>query len=99
MTAAHTSGPWAVLLNPMSSDSITAADCRICDMPGWDAEYVDEEIANARLIAAAPDLLEELDNCLDLLNTCFPDAAVDSCIGAAIIKARAAIAKATRGSA
>ena len=52
-------------------------------------------LSNAQLIAAAPELLEELNNCFDLLDTCFPCAAVDSCIGVAITKARAAIAKAT----
>lgn len=51
--------------------------------------------ANAHLIAAAPDLLAELENCSYLLNTCFPDAPVDSCVGEAIVKACAAIAKAT----
>ena len=51
--------------------------------------------ANARLIAAAPELLDELENCVDLLNIAFPDVPVNSCIGVALIKARAAIAKAT----
>lgn len=51
--------------------------------------------ANAKLIAAAPDLLGELENCADLLKTCFPDAPADSCIGGAIALANAAIAKAT----
>lgn len=46
-------------------------------------------------LPAAPELLDELENCVDLLATCFPDAPVDSCIGVGIIKARAAIAKAT----
>ena len=58
---------------------------------------VNEEacLANARLIAAAPDLHDELENCADLLNMTFPNAPVDSCIGVAIIKARAAITKVT----
>ena len=41
-----------------------------------------------------PELLEELENCRDLLKTAFPDAPVDSCIGVGIIKASAAIAAA-----
>lgn len=91
----HTPGPWVVLQNPMSHDCITSDDCRICDMPRWDDEYAEEETANARLIAAAPELLGELENCLDLLVTCFSDSPVDSCMGVAITKARAAIARAT----
>ena len=55
----------------------------------------EQRLANARLIAAAPDLLLELDNCLDLLVTCFPDSPDNSRIGVAVTKARAAIAKAT----
>ena len=54
---------------------------------------------NAILIAAVTDLLSELENCADLLRVCFPDAPVDSCIGVAIIKAEAAISKATKGKA
>jgi len=50
---------------------------------------------DARLIAAAPDLLDELENCADLLDMCFSNAPVDSCIGVALIKAKAAISKAT----
>ena len=43
---------------------------------------------------AVPELLEELENCRDLLKIAFPDAPVDSCIGVGIIKASAAIAAA-----
>ena len=49
--------------------------------------------ANARLIAAAPELLEALEECLDAIDLCTPDAPEplpNSIIG----KARAAIAKA-----
>jgi hypothetical protein len=56
-----------------------------------------DSMPNARLIASAPDLLKELENCLDLLVTCFSEAPADSCIGVAITKARAAIKKATEG--
>lgn len=57
-------------------------------------EYLED--AKAALDAAgAPDLLEELENCLDLLITCFPDAPIDSCIRITIAKAHTAIAKAT----
>ena len=55
-----TPGPWAVLVNPMGVDYVVGDDCTICAMPGWDAEYEDEERANARLISAAPDLYAAL---------------------------------------
>jgi hypothetical protein len=57
--AKHTQGPWAALMQ----DPPTIADrrgCRValsCVLPGQSAE---EQQANARLIAAAPDLLEAL---------------------------------------
>lgn len=41
------------------------------------------------------ELIGELQNCADLLVNFFPDAPIDSCIGVAITKARAVIAKAT----
>ena len=57
--AKHTPGPWAALMQ----DPPTIADrrgCRVatsCALPGQSAE---EQEANARLIAAAPDLLAAL---------------------------------------
>ena len=85
MTAQHTPGPWSVSIGDFADNG--------------DARYILEGIKtiglkDARLIAAAPDLLLELDNCLDLLVTCFPDSPDNSRIGVAITKARAAIAKA-----
>jgi hypothetical protein len=87
MTTKHTPGPWVVLQNPMGNDCITAEDCRICDMPGWDDDYADEEAANTRLIAAAPELLAALNALLDDVGR------ANSMLGA--VQARAAIAKAT----
>ena len=84
----HTPGPWVVLQNPMSHDCITSDDCRICDMPRWDDEYAEEETANARLIAAAPDLLEALQAIEKYMRADFDDMPMSG-------KARAAIAKAT----
>ena len=53
----HTPGPW--LIEPTdTSKAIVTDDCVICEMAPWDDEYQDELEANARLIAAAPDLLE-----------------------------------------
>ena len=89
----HTQGPWtqSKIVPTAVDDALNfIVDCRVID------DDIETAIANARLIAAAPDLLGELENCLDLLVTCFSDSPVDSCMGVAITKARAAIAKATR---
>ena len=48
-----------------------------------------------RLHALNAEVVAELENCVDVLAMCFPDAPVDSCIGAAIKNGNAAIAKAT----
>ena len=37
------------------------------------------------------EVLDELENCMDLLNLAFPSAPIDSCIGAAITKAHAVL--------
>jgi hypothetical protein len=51
--------------------------------------------ANARLIAAAPDLLEALEFMLSVFNETYPDVADDEEDREAWAKARAAIKKAT----
>ena len=65
----HTKGPWALLLphdlwvgRPIDDWAITVDDhdTWICTGPTWDAEHSEESAANARLISAAPDLLEAL---------------------------------------
>lgn len=85
-----TPGPWAVLYNPMGVDYVVGDDCTICSMPGWDADYEDEELANARLISAAPDLYEALKELIDM------DVAYQrgQKVSDAVDKARAALAKA-----
>ena len=93
--SAHTPGPWTVGKKYASdihqtNGNLLIARVMLCNID------LSESFANARLIAATPELLEELNNCFDLLNTCFPDAPVDSCIGVAIIKARAALDKAVQ---
>ena len=106
MSAGHTPGPWE-----MDCKTRPTEVCIVHGLPPhgdegqkwayirgaigyWEADE-NENLANARLIAAAPELLNELENCLDLLNLTFPDVPVDSRIGVAIAKARAAIDKAT----
>lgn len=56
----HTSGPWkledgAIRAKAREGGSVTVAHVR-----GWDRMWEDEEKANGRLIAAAPDLLAAL---------------------------------------
>lgn len=68
METKHTPGPWKVKDVPGNDKrnfrygivlEITPAMVdvsEICNMPGWDDEFADEEMANAHLIAAAPDM-------------------------------------------
>lgn len=59
MTTKHTPGPWASVGTTVQAESIRGADCQ-------DAELSQEQHrANARLIAAAPELLEALENVLN----------------------------------
>lgn len=61
----HTPGPWQVDFVDGVDGVYAAADKRICqvnevDIVGWNARFRDESEANAKLIAAAPELLEAL---------------------------------------
>jgi len=81
--AKHTPGPWRIVIdddgNPLSGRPMVAAapelDCGIVHWDGfvqpyWRSARGDKEIhANARLIAAAPDLLEALEWALDAWDT------------------------------
>ena len=101
MTTQHTPGPW-IGAGPSFGDTFPRYTTSI--MTDWEHEdeghidicelpfhhHDDENEANARLIAAAPDLLEALKEMLDNHE--------DACTGygeGAAEKARAAIAKAT----
>jgi len=54
----HTPGPWTAFQDYPRRHTVGTATGRICDMWGQDpAFYTDEDEANARLIASAPDLL------------------------------------------
>jgi hypothetical protein len=65
MTDKHTPGPWQAVTNDTgafaieSDGDLTAVICQRADWPS----RKDESLANARLIAAAPDLLEALQEC------------------------------------
>ena len=89
---AHTPGPWRVLADeqimgrPISGRWAVEEDgAYICLDPEWDDECYAESFANARLIAAAPELLAALEQikCLAPPGTMFR---VDA--EAAIAKAR-----------
>ena len=99
MSTQHTPGPWAM------PDSGQGRISKVGANGGWDgliatadcgdyARSKVEGLANARLIAAAPELLEALKDMLDNHE--------DACTGygeGAADKARAALAKATGGEA
>ena len=56
----HTPGPWSLTYLPQHRYRITYGEhTTICDVALWMADYGEQE-ANARLITAAPDLLEAL---------------------------------------
>ena len=84
MSAAHTPGPWSV-----GGPTEFVNQVRIEPCIGVAYGAGGEVVANARLIAAAPDLLAALQKALD---HCILPA---SSISAAEAEARAAIAKAT----
>lgn len=87
----HTPGPWhAEIIEPGKGALIWAFDS-IAGMRNSGDYLPDEFEANARLIAAAPDLLEALMVAQHILNT----VTVDSLYDAGKEKVRAAIAKAT----
>jgi hypothetical protein len=101
----HTPGPWKVHKHPHIRNELwlsvlhgawdithnSAADPGVIADAKYSAMSDEENLANAHLIAAAPDLLEALKNMCDLMDRIHGDAM----IGKPIRKqARAAIAKA-----
>lgn len=93
--AKHTPGPWAVTDCAIGGPSVTAGKSVIADIRTFGGVHVNGEqntktLANASLIAAAPDLLDALEALADYVdersgdNECRP-----------LENARAAIAKAT----
>ncbi len=109
MTTKHTPGPWAV---GYRAYDVTACggQMKICDIRGWGyltglgalalpAEQATEiQYANARLIAAAPDLLTELEKAEDFMSGFEGDELQDD-IDEKLVTIRAAIAKAKGGAA
>ena len=85
--AKHTPGPWQIGYPGVKSQGNYIADC--------DVSYVfpdDEKRANARLIAAAPDLLAALERCLPFVDRIRANSGGDGNLTA--LTARAAIAAA-----
>jgi len=103
MTHKHTQGPWVYTTGEdwdgahiMDKHGRIVADCQGCDIPGACGEVgTDEARANARLISAAPDLLDALEDAEFLLRKAgnIPGPMQDSFKRSAN-DARAAIAKA-----
>ncbi len=65
----HTPGPWKVDVSSLKPDGTPYAYYIIEDAPDWNciaSTFVDANLANARLIAAAPDVLEALELILPL---------------------------------
>jgi hypothetical protein len=98
----HTPGPWRVA---RQNPSPTTGEWMIAGgKPGYLAEIRDcgsgDVTANARLVAAAPELLAALQQCADYLD-CIPEAAAGGCDDARELVriARNAISKATEGAA
>ena len=99
----HTKGPWAVVEHPHaicvrteSPSKTKYGASRYAAIGGFDRNdraQLEEARANARLIAAAPELLEALTDCVEHMHWTQPQGE------AALKKAKAAIAKATRSEA
>ena len=63
-----TKGDWVADYGTVSCGNISIADCELNSM-----EYTATEIANARLIAAAPEMYDELLSARDMLNAIWHD--------------------------
>jgi hypothetical protein len=109
--AQHTPGPWIAVekfgfigsiqggvireyANGTSQDQLFMVCCVQDDNGGRTATN-----ANARLIAAAPDLLEVLKEIVGFWDSIVPIDCVNDCVNDLHVKARAAIAKAEGGAA
>ena len=94
----YTPGPWTAFQDASLRHTVGTATGRICDMWGQDpAFYTEEDAANARLIAAAPELLEACEVASQFFeqNDDFTDGEYP--IPGFILDMRIAIAKATSG--
>ena len=94
MKTQHTPGPWHVATRRIEfhSERVFAAGSRYIACIGGSDDTVEEQKANAHLIAAVPDLLEALEDVTDRLDWLNSDD--NARIMEATDKARSAIAKA-----
>lgn len=102
MARKHTPGPWTVATYTGNCGAyhITEAEKMISgmhDAEGWTESQSMMDEANARLIAAAPELLEALEYCERAMTLAVACSGATPEEGSALQKARAAIAKATGG--
>ena len=91
--SAHTPGPWCTNGGAVETDRPRRSSQLVAHVYGEESGLESEQLANARLIAAAPDLLEALEGLLRL-EACDSDEPIGR---EAWATARAAIAKATGG--
>ncbi len=92
----HTPGPWFIRDdewdNGVDHYSISTGpdilDSAICSLSIWDKEHTEERMANANLIAAAPDMLEALKAALPHIECSNPEqSGIITMCGKAIAKA------------
>lgn len=98
MTQVHTPGPWAIekpfqeiglyvtAANPRRTNPLI---CYLSELPGKD-----EAQANARLIAAAPQLLEALEAAVQIIEQLIPEPSARGVAGVVLFQLQAAIASA-----
>jgi hypothetical protein len=89
--SSHTLGPWG-----LPNQYVKVRKCNFLSHVHWDDE---EGIANARLIAAAPDLLAALQGVMDILGRAESNASGNpewDYVGPRVAAARAAISKAVQ---
>lgn len=103
MNTHHTPGPWSIQADDLDSFTIYSEQMNIAEILAIGGEGMsDEGEANARLIAAAPELLEALQECITSEGAaCFGDMQdhperMQRRLYAIADIARAAIAKATQ---
>jgi hypothetical protein len=83
--ATHTQGPWLCSGTSVSNPQANRPNAIICDVSGWGNRDEAEQIANARLIAAAPDMLAAL---YEVLSLCDRDSDIGYVVITAINKAK-----------
>lgn len=104
MSAKHTRGPWISEDGEVCCVRAQQDGGRIALMANLKGQFglsgrrsASEVVANARLIAAAPELLDALQLLVDLMPD--PELDIDTVRREQVIKAKAVIAKATGGQA